>query len=42
VWERGGRAKIKVKISRGKKIISMEKIAQIAINAIVEELKKED
>ena len=40
VWE--GRAKIKVKVSQGKKVISMKQIAQIAVNAIVEELKKED
>ncbi len=40
VWE--GRAKIKVKVSQGKKTISMKKIAQIAVNAIAEELKKED
>ena len=40
VWE--GRAKIKVKVSQGKKTISMKKIAQIAVDAIAEELKKED
>ena len=41
VWE--GRAKIKVKISPGeKKNISMKRIANIAVNAILEELKKED
>ncbi len=40
VWE--GRAKIKVKVSQEKKDISMKQIAQIAVNAIVEELKKED
>ncbi|MBU1340447.1 MAG: hypothetical protein KKE44_07905 [Proteobacteria bacterium] len=41
VWE--GKAKIKVKVSPGKKEnISMKRIAQIAVNAILEELKKED
>ena len=40
VWE--GRAKIKVKVSQGKKTISMKQIAKIAVNAIDEELKKED
>ena len=40
VWE--GRAKIKVKVSQGKKAISMKQIARIAVNAIVDELKKED
>ncbi|MDA3916014.1 MAG: hypothetical protein PF690_03470 [Deltaproteobacteria bacterium] len=40
VWE--GRAKIKVRVSQGKKTISMKQIAQIAVNAIAEELKKED
>lgn len=41
VWE--GRAKIKVKVSPGEKEnISMKRIAQIAVNAILEELKKED
>ena len=41
VWE--GKAKIKVKVSPGKKeSISMKRIADIAVNAILEELKKED
>ncbi len=41
VWE--GRAKIKVKVSPGKnKKISMKRIASIAMDAILEELKKED
>ena len=40
VWE--GKAKIKVKVSQGKKTISMKQIAKIAVNAIVKELKKED
>jgi hypothetical protein len=41
VWE--GRAKIKVKVSPGKnKKISMKRIASIAVDAILEELKKED
>lgn len=41
VWE--GKAKIKVKVSPGKgKQISMKRIANIAMNAILEELKKED
>lgn len=41
VWE--GKAKIKVKVSPGKKEnISMKRIADIAMNAILEELKKED
>jgi hypothetical protein len=40
VWD--GKAKIKVKVSQGKKTISMKQIAKIAVNAIVEELKKED
>jgi hypothetical protein len=41
VWE--GKAKIKVKVSPGKKgNISMKRIADIAVNAILEELKKED
>ncbi|NOX33475.1 MAG: hypothetical protein GXP56_07025 [Deltaproteobacteria bacterium] len=41
VWE--GRAKIKVKVSPGKKEnISMKRIASIAVNAILEELEKED
>jgi len=40
VWE--GKAKIKVKVSPGKKgNISMKRIADIAVNAILEELKKE-
>lgn len=41
VWE--GKAKIKVKVSPGKKEnISMKRIASIAVDAILEELKKED
>lgn len=41
VWE--GRAKIKVKVSPGKnKKISMKRIANIAVDAILEELNKED
>ena len=41
VWE--GRAKIKVKVSPGKnKKISMKRIANIAVDAILEELQKED
>ena len=40
VWE--GKAKIKVKVPPEKKKISMKQIARIAVNAIVEELKKED
>ena len=41
VWE--GKAKIKVKVSPGKKeTISMKRIASIAVDAILEELKKED
>ncbi len=41
VWE--DKAKIKVKVSPGKKeSISMKRIANIAVNAILEELKKED
>lgn len=41
VWE--GKAKIKVKVSSGKKrSISMKRIARVAVNAILEELKKED
>jgi len=41
VWD--GRAKIKVKVSSGlKKNISMKRIANIAVDAILEELKKED
>jgi len=40
VWD--GKAKIKVKVSQGKKTISMKQIAKIAVNAIVKELKKED
>jgi hypothetical protein len=40
VWE--DKAKIKVKVSPGnKKQISMKRIADIAMNAILEELKKE-
>ena len=40
VWE--GKAKIKVKVSPGKKKnVSMKRIADIAVNAILEELKKE-
>ena len=41
VWE--DKAKIKVKVSQGKtKKISMKRIASIAVDAILEELKKED
>ena len=41
VWE--SKAKIKVKVSfLNKKIISMKRIADVAVNAILEELKKED
>ena len=40
VWE--GKAKIKVRVSPGEKTISMKRIADIAVNAILEELKKED
>jgi hypothetical protein len=41
VWE--GKAKIKVKVSPGKKEnISMKRIAKIAVDAILGELKKED
>lgn len=41
VWE--GKAKIKVKVSPGNdRRISMKRIANIAMNAILEELKKED
>ncbi len=41
VWE--GKAKIKVKVSPGKnKQISMKRIANIAMNAILEEFNKED
>lgn len=41
VWE--GKAKIKVKVSPGKdKRISMKRIANIAMEAILEELQKED
>lgn len=40
VWE--GKAKIKIRVSPGKKNISMKKIASIAVDAILEELKKED
>ena len=40
VWE--GKAKIKVRVPPEKKRISMKQIAKIAVNAIVEELKKED
>ncbi len=41
VWE--GKAKIKVKVPSGRKEnISMKRIANIAVNAILEELKKED
>ena len=40
VWE--GKAKIKVRVSGGKKEqISMKRIADIAVKAILEELKKE-
>ncbi len=41
VWE--SKAKIKVKVSSlNKKTISMKRIADVAVNAILEELKKED
>ncbi len=41
VWD--GKAKIKVKVSSGqKKNITMKRIAKIAVDAILEELKKED
>ena len=41
VWE--GKAKIKVKVSSGKKRnVSMKRIARVAVDAILEELKKED
>ena len=40
VWE--DKAKIKVRVSPRKKTISMKRIANIAVNAILEELKKED
>jgi len=40
VWE--SKAKIKVKVVPGGKTISMKKIADIAVNAILAELKKED
>ncbi len=41
VWE--GKAKIKVKVSPGKnKRISMKRIANVAMNAILEELNKEE
>ncbi len=41
VWE--SKAKIKLKVSTGKKgNISMKRIASIAVDAILEELKKED
>ncbi|MCF6246879.1 MAG: hypothetical protein L3J69_05905 [Desulfobacula sp.] len=41
VWE--GKAKIKVKVSPGKnKQISMKRIANVAMNAILEEFNKED
>lgn len=41
VWE--GKAKIKVKVSPGRnKQVSMKRIANIAMDAILEELKKED
>ena len=41
VWE--GKAKIKVKVSsKEKENISMKRIADIAVNAILKELKKED
>ncbi|WP_299978856.1 hypothetical protein [Desulfobacula sp.] len=41
VWE--GKAKIRVKVSPGKKeTFSMKKIADIAVNAILDELKKEE
>ncbi len=41
VWD--GKAKIKVKVSSGqKKNITMKRIANIAVDAILEELKKED
>ncbi|MCP4020386.1 MAG: hypothetical protein GY729_00970 [Desulfobacteraceae bacterium] len=41
VWE--SKAKIRLKVSTGKKgNISMKRIANIAVDAILEELKKED
>jgi len=41
VWE--SKAKIRVKVSSlNKKTISMKRIADVAVNAILEELKKED
>mgnify|MGYP001550533404 CR=1 FL=1 len=41
VWE--GKAKIRLKVGTGKyKTISMKRIASIAVNAILEELKRED
>ncbi|OGR15432.1 MAG: hypothetical protein A2097_02195 [Desulfobacula sp. GWF2_41_7] len=41
VWE--SKAKIKVNVSSlNKKTISMKRIADVAVNAILEELKKED
>ena len=41
VWE--SKAKIKVKVSSGKyKHISLKRIANIAVDAILEELRKED
>lgn len=40
VWE--DKAKIRVKASKKKRNISMERIAQIAVRAIVEELEKEE
>ncbi len=41
IWD--GKAKIKVKVSSGqKKNITMKRIAKIAVDAILEELKKED
>nr|NJM03010.1 hypothetical protein [Desulfobacula sp.] len=41
VWE--DKAKIRVKVSSlSKKTLSMKRIADVAVNAILEELKKED
>ena len=41
IWE--SKAKIKVKVSSlNKQTISMKRIAEVAVNAILEELKKED
>ena len=41
VWEGGGKVRVKVS-SRGRKNISMKKIVDIAVNAILAELKKEE